>query len=561
MLRLGVRCLIVAIVALCSASAAGAAYWVVGRFPVATSGVLDAVSCSSSTACTAVGHYGGDFGVNPGLVARWDGKAWSLQQPAVPAGADGFVLTSVSCPSRSDCVAAGYAIPHLGSDSLLVERWNGKAWSVQPTPNPAAVPGGVYVEARLWGISCVASAACTAVGDYDAGTGVSRTLVERWNGVEWTIESSPNPGDLNSDEFIGDGLKGVSCASRSSCASVGSMGVYHSLAQRWNGLRWTNEAIAEPKPEIGSSLSGVACPDATTCLAVGQARLSEPDGTGGTVVRAALWDGGEWSSTRVTPPSDPPGGPHWTVLNGVSCASSMNCIGVGAYQKVSYQYATLAERWNGRTWAMQPSDNPAGDLPALNGVSCSSPTNCIAVGEHAITGETTNDFSLPLVEMLKPSPTNRLGISGIRQARNGTISFRAALPGRGTLDVLETAWNDNFARAASLLQPAPKRFVFARKHVNTLTAKSMRISVAPDARGRRLVRHHRYRVTLRLWVTYTPIGGRPRSLGFYGLRLPEPRPKCRSHPVEREAQASADRPSGITRNLRPDGCDAHPMRP
>ena len=42
----------------------------------------------------------------------------------------------------------------------------------------------------------------------------------------------------------------------------------------------------------------------------------------------------------------------------------------------------------------------------------------------------------------------------------------------------------------------------------------------PNRRGKRLVRSHTYRVTLRLWVTYAPAGGRQRKQGFYGLHLP-----------------------------------------
>jgi hypothetical protein len=44
--------------------------------------------------------------------------------------------------------------------------------------------------------------------------------------------------------------------------------------------------------------------------------------------------------------------------------------------------------------------------------------------------------------------------------------------------------------------------------------------VKPNAMGRRLVAHHRYRVTLRLWISYTPRHGRQRDIGYYGLHLP-----------------------------------------
>ena len=49
------------------------------------------------------------------------------------------------------------------------------------------------------------------------------------------------------------------------------------------------------------------------------------------------------------------------------------------------------------------------------------------------------------------------------------------------------------------------------------------LSLRPNARGRRLMRHHRYRVTLRLWITYQPTAGRARSVGFYGLHPPQKR--------------------------------------
>jgi len=86
--------------------------------------------------------------------------------------------------------------------------------------------------------------------------------------------------------------------------------------------------------------------------------------------------------------------------------------------------------------------------------------------------------------------------------------------------VLETAWRDNLARAAVLLQPAARRFVFARAHRTAAQAGTLHLPIRPNARGRRLVRHHVYRVTLRLWVSYTPTAGVSRSAGFYGLHPP-----------------------------------------
>ena len=118
-------------------------------------------------------------------------------------------------------------------------------------------------------------------------------------------------------------------------------------------------------------------------------------------------------------------------------------------------------------------------------------------------------------------PDNQFTVSHIKTHGHGIISLRVKVPGSGRVDVLETAWKDNLARAAVLLQPAARRFVFARARTTARRASTLRVRVTPNAHGRRLVHHHAYRVTLRLWVTYTPTGGKQRKQGFYGLHLPK----------------------------------------
>jgi hypothetical protein len=108
----------------------------------------------------------------------------------------------------------------------------------------------------------------------------------------------------------------------------------------------------------------------------------------------------------------------------------------------------------------------------------------------------------------------------VRPAADGTVTLAVVVPGAGTLDVLETAWKDNFATVA-ILHPARGRFVFARAHKLANRPSTVSFRVKPSARGARLVDNHRYRVTLRLWVTYTPRrGGRKQNISIYGLQLP-----------------------------------------
>ena len=116
---------------------------------------------------------------------------------------------------------------------------------------------------------------------------------------------------------------------------------------------------------------------------------------------------------------------------------------------------------------------------------------------------------------------NRFTISHIKVRTDGSLSLVVTVPGPGRLDMMETAWNDNLARLA-LLQPAPHRFVFARAHTQATSAGKLRVVVRPNTRGRLLVHHHAYRVTLRLWVTYTPIGGAHGPMGSMDFISQEP---------------------------------------
>jgi small GTP-binding protein len=118
-----------------------------------------------------------------------------------------------------------------------------------------------------------------------------------------------------------------------------------------------------------------------------------------------------------------------------------------------------------------------------------------------------------------PPPSNQFVVKQIKVRADGLVSFDAKVPGPGAINVLETAWKNNFATAATLLQPATGRFEFARSHRTATRASTVHFKVKPNKRGQRLVAHHRYKVTIRLWVTYQPTGGTQRKVGFYGLRI------------------------------------------
>jgi hypothetical protein len=238
----------------------------------------------------------------------------------------------------------------------LAERWDGIKWSIQATPNPS-LGGGI-----LFGVSCSSASACTAVGASNAGT-----LAERWNGTKWVIQPTPNPPSG------GGVLVGVSCSSASACTAVGASNAGN-LAERWNGTKWSIQPTPNPSGSQFGFLNGVSCTSSSACEAVGF--YVNSSGTG--VNLAERWKGTKWSIQ----PTPNPSGSQFGFLNGVSCTSSSACEAVGSYLNSSGTGVNLAERWNGTNWVIQPTPNPSGSQFGFNGVSCTSSSACEAVGSY-----------------------------------------------------------------------------------------------------------------------------------------------------------------------------------
>jgi hypothetical protein len=281
---------------------------------------LAGVSCTSSSACTAVGRYDNSSGVEVTLAERWNGTEWLVQSTPNPSGAKSSWLEDVSCSSSSACTSVGRYENSSKVEVTLAEHWNGSEWSVQTTPNPS---GAIW--SRLADVSCTSSTACEAVGSYENSAGTRVTLAERGNGGEWTVQATTNPAG---SEW--NALKGVSCTGASECTAVGGYRMsskYVTLAEHWNGAEWTVQAT--PEPNRGELLD-VSCPSSSWCAATGTNEASEP--------LAEHWDGGEWT---IQPASLPTSG-SVSALEGVSCATT--CLSVG-YTEEAKIPSPLAESY------------------------------------------------------------------------------------------------------------------------------------------------------------------------------------------------------------------------
>jgi hypothetical protein len=286
------------------------------------------------------------------------GPSWTVQSTPNPSGSNGNALAGVSCTSATACTAVGYYFPASGATVTLGEQWNGTTWTVHTGP----------AVTTLTGVSCTSASACTAVGGV-----LDSTRAERWNGKSWTTQTTPNPSGAASSQF-----NGVSCTSATACTAVGyyynSSSIFFPFAERWNGTTWKVQTTPKPAGSIEPELEGVSCTSATACTAVG----GDENGSGTYQTFAEQWNGTTWTIHATTNP-----GPEANYLYGVSCTSASACSAVGYQQLSSGAKVSLAERWNGTSWATQITPNPPGPTDIFSGVSCTSASACTAVGSYA----------------------------------------------------------------------------------------------------------------------------------------------------------------------------------
>jgi hypothetical protein len=204
----------------------------------------------------------------------------------------------------------------------------------------------------------------------------------------WSQQTAPGVSGAYSSRLTAD-----SCSSSLTCVAVGE---YEptccqslALAEGWNGKEWALQSVPNPAEAKKSTLESVSCTSSTVCTAVGfyyDKYYSEAKPL------AERWNGSEWKVQAVPSPN----GEKASHFTGVSCTSSTDCIAVGTTGRNgegSEYSATFAEQWNGTEWSLQATVNPAEvQDDDMWGVSCSSSTACMA------TGYTFGKHALPLAE-------------------------------------------------------------------------------------------------------------------------------------------------------------------
>jgi hypothetical protein len=327
--------------------------------------LVDAVSCTAGDFCLAGGYAADPTTGNDDVLAEtWNGVTWSAS-PAVDFDFATNVLSSVSCVGATSCVGVGSYLSVNHPENPLWESGSGGTWSIMVSPLQS------NADVSLSGVSCIAPNSCMAVGTYGDMPN-QRPFSEQLSGSTWTtpvIAQQGLPDTANP-------LTSVSCTSATNCVAVGydsgASGFMQTVVETWNGAAWS--LVPSPDPSGGSVLAGVSCATAASCVAVG----STQNVSGGTATLIESLSGGTWS---IVPSPNPTTGSNGTdELVSVDCTAATACTAVGSYVGASGNTQTLVETWNGVAWSVTPSPTEGGLSNTLSGVSCTSPSTCVAAG-------------------------------------------------------------------------------------------------------------------------------------------------------------------------------------
>jgi hypothetical protein len=155
--------------------------------------------------------------------------------------------------------------------------------------------------------------------------------------------------------------------------------------------KWHRTEVRSPAGATDGYLVAVSCPTKSQCVGGGYSRSS----IGLTPMVASMSAGGWGHGRTVVLPAtstDPNGQGQ---ITGISCPAKNACTAVGfnigfngsSFIKDGFTVSQSHGTWGHPHFVTLPAGSAAVTVAALNGVSCTSPGNCEAVGYFAVTGE------------------------------------------------------------------------------------------------------------------------------------------------------------------------------
>ena len=193
---------------------------------------LAAVSAASAKSVWATGCYYAPNNTNVlvSMAEHFDGSSWT-EYPLPNVGPNEQCLLGVSALPGGTVWAVGYYVNAEFQQKTLVQHFDGSNWSVIPSPSP----GGR--QNILYGVSGLSDSDAWAVGGDQDASGVWHTLTEHWDGSSWTAVPSVDAGSAGNQFYA------VSAASPTSLYATGQQAgagfPSQALTEHWNGTSWS----------------------------------------------------------------------------------------------------------------------------------------------------------------------------------------------------------------------------------------------------------------------------------------------------------------------------------
>lgn len=175
----------------------------------------------------------------------------------------GALLAAVAVVAPDLAWAVGGSGDPVVPSSTLAILWNGFEWDVVATPNPGSLAN------RFDAVDALSPDAAWAVGRASSGAG-DVPIVAQWDGGAWTL--LPSPPDVPEGALLG-----VAAISTDDVWAVGyagdpALGQERAVAVHWNGLGWTSAPVRSAIGGGRSALVAVSALPGTDVWAVGYQR-------------------------------------------------------------------------------------------------------------------------------------------------------------------------------------------------------------------------------------------------------------------------------------------------
>ena len=345
-----------------------------GPLDPSSSDSLSSVSCTSSTACVAVGE---DANFEP-LVLAGDPSTWGTaqaQEITPGSGGSGF-LGSIACTSSMACVAVG---DDSATENPLVLAGNPSTWGPGQTRTIVLKGAAAFGPPGLPpSLACPSATSCFELATYYPS--VERTYLLRGGATAWdtagatVLTNAPNQ------------YNAMTCTSSTYCVAVGyGPVVLAGNPSTWGTAHARTIQLGTAFGPDGGTLESVACTSPTYCVAVGE----DFKGNGQPLVLAG--NPSTWTAANAKQLTMSAARYSAGELESVACTSATHCIAVG-HDGHSYGgvYAgpqePLVLTGNPATWGVgQTRQITLGTTFAsygkLSSIACSSSTYCVSVGE------------------------------------------------------------------------------------------------------------------------------------------------------------------------------------